>query len=523
MRFNINSYAAVLYVDKKGKDDLTTNDGSKEKPFLTIEFAIQQVDTDNTVIMIGKGVFDIVAAPELSKSGYKLTFHGESLDTIIEIYKSVSRYSFKGEVDLFNFIIRPANSSGTDMVCYSIDNNRVNWYNVIFSSSENGSYPTNKMVAHTGSGMGESNKYYYNCTFYSVSNINDVCGGFGVAHYINCVTNLNSYNSETDDNGKYSHLCDSSISKMTIVDEYKIEDTINNKMYGVYSGDNAWIKNLFLIKENNKFYSIKPEKYTDGKYVELTNDEVQNNFEALAFEIDELVSEITIDSETFKPINKFSKIKLVSNTKFEGLFLKSIKYNKQLIVASNNFSTKIAEHIDYFKAVYEKNTNSSIKLAFSIDNGLTWKGNNFEDLSVEIPLKPYSELSEEERTKWNTAKETIATNGIDIENLESLDFNTLDFEYIRFAYVLSVTNASDVCNTSKLQWQFDAKGSMQLMDSTEVSIEVLSNSIKVTPKTEEELIKVNITNGTCSGLENPSQDEKMTTEEIKAFVAEILS
>ena len=36
-------------------------------------------------------------------------------------------------------------------------------------------------------------------------------------------------------------------------------------------------------------------------------------------------------------------------------------------------------------------------------------------------------------------------------------------------------------------------------------------------------MKVNISNGTCSGLENPSQDEKMTTEEIKAFVTEILS
>ena len=64
---------------------------------------------------------------------------------------------------------------------------------------------------------------------------------------------------------------------------------------------------------------------------------------------------------------------------------------------------------------------------------------------------------------------------------------------------------------------------MHLMDSTEVGVEVLSDSIKITPKVETELMKVNISNGTCSGLENPSQDEKMTTEEIKAFVTEILS
>lgn len=266
--------------------------------------------------------------------------------------------------------------------------------------------------------------------------------------------------------------------------------------------------NRCFIKSNNKYYTIE-----ENNLVEITEEITRDLIENRGVSVNTLAT-----SQSILP-DKFKLIYMNNNT----VDIKGIKSNKELIVASNNFSTKIADSIDYFKAVYEKNTNSSIKITFSIDNGVTWKGNNFEDLSVEIPLKPFSELAEEERTKWNTAKETIFTNGIDIENLESLDFNTLDFEYIRFAYVLSVTSADDTCNTTKLQWQFDAKGSMQLMDSSEVGIEVLSDSIKVTPKTEEELIKVNITNGTCSGLDNPYQDEDLTEQEIKNFVSEILS
>ena len=262
-----------------------------------------------------------------------------------------------------------------------------------------------------------------------------------------------------------------------------------------------------IIKQNNKYYTIK-----NNSLIEIVDNVTQDVIIENSCTLYTVMSNIDLLDDNFQLVSLSENPYMVN----------SIKSASELIVASNNFSSKIAENIDYFKAIYEKDTNSSIKLAFSIDDGLSWKGNNFEDLNIEIPLKLYSELTEEEKTKWNTAKETIATNGIDIENLESLDFNTLDFEYIRFAYVLSVTSADDVCNTTKLQWQFDAKGSMKLMDSTEVSVEVLSNSIKITPKTEEELIKVNITNGNCIGSNSSSEDEEMTEQEIKDFIAEIL-
>lgn len=272
--------------------------------------------------------------------------------------------------------------------------------------------------------------------------------------------------------------------------------------------DKPYGSRYVIIKQNNKYYTIK-----DNSLIEIVDNITQDVFIENSCTLLNVIENIDLLDDNFQLVSLLENPYMVN----------SIKSASELIVASNNFSSKIAEHIDYFKAVYEKNANSYIKVAFSIDNGVTWKGNNFEDLSVEIPLKPYSDLTEEERTKWNTAKETIATGGIPIEDLETLDFNTLDFEYIRFAYVLSITSADDICNTSKLQWQFDAKGSMQLMDSSEIGIEVLSDSIKITPKVETELMKVNISNGTCSGLENPSQDESLTNEEIKTFISGILS
>lgn len=492
MKFDINSYAAVLYVDKTGADDLSSNDGSKEKPFLTIEFARSQA-INNTVIMIGEGEFEVTSLNVLSNN-MDLTYYGCGEDTVLIVSRCGGNFG-TNTTSFYKMVIKPSSTftGDTRFINYSDEQNRVNFYNVAFM--KNGNYPSTCFLCISSAAHIEMNKYFYNCSF-----IGDVQGVIATSfgHFINCATSTSKYfvnGYDTDTTSIAASQLNTSV-KSCEFNGYKLTSH-DNKSYGVYSGDNAWIKRLFIIKENNKYYSIKPNKYVDGQYVELSSEDLQD-FESVGFNLSELTTEITVDEETFKPINKFSKIKLVSNTKFEGLFLKSIKSNKQLIVASNNFSSKVADHIDYFKCIYEKDSNSLIKLAFSIDNGVTWKGNNFENLSIEIPLKPYSDLTEEERTKWNTAKETIATNGIDIENLESIDFNSLDFEYIRFAYVLYVTSADDVCNTTKLQWQFDAKGSMQLMDSSEIDIEVLSDSIKVTPKTEEELIKVNITNGTCS-------------------------
>lgn len=264
--------------------------------------------------------------------------------------------------------------------------------------------------------------------------------------------------------------------------------------------------NGFLIKQDGNYYTILPDTYdTVTKMYKPIISFTKDNFCNYQFNQYDMFKEITIGDETFRPIDKFNKFKLVSDTQFNEISLRAIKSQKELIVASNNFSTKISNRIDYFKTIYEKDANSNIKLAFSIDNGVTWKGNNFENLSIEIPIKPYPELTEEEKTKWDNAKEIISINGISAEDLESLDFNTLECEYIRFAYVLSVTSADDICNTSKLQWQFDAKGSMQLMDSTEIGIEVLSDTIKVTPKVETELIKVNITNGNVINMLNTIQ------------------
>ena len=504
------------YVDQvTGNDD---NDGTKNNPFKTLAklFSI---------------LYNMGERPNekcyvyLSTSWYQLDFSSlvdetDSLNKIKNYFKDLYFIGKGIDTVLCNRSLNPNNNasySGSMCVHFIklkiVDNNPSNSYiflpgfnqyyeNVVFADLKPSSY------GHFCSIEG-CTTYIKNCTVASGCEVDfSITQGGNV--YIE-----DSYGKFTlRDAGIYAsnyHITNSvltteSTNNATNENEYLDEAY---RSYGVYGGNHKWgTLNVLLVENSGKYYTIE-----ENNLVEITEEISHTIIEMKGTDMYKIMECVDLIPDEFK---------LISINDFK-CSINNVQTTSQLIVASNNFSTKIAENIDYFKAVYEKNVNSYIKVAFSIDNGLTWKGNNFEDLSVEIPLKPYSELSEEERTKWNTAKENIAVNGIQIEDLESLNFNTLDFEHIRFAYVLSITNADDICNTTQLQWQFDAKGSMQLMDSTEVGVEVLSDSIRITPKTEEELIKVNITNGTCSGLENPSQDETLTDEEIKTFVSGILS
>lgn len=176
----------------------------------------------------------------------------------------------------------------------------------------------------------------------------------------------------------------------------------------------------------------------------------------------------------------------------------------------------------FFDVTNEVLEGSSIKVVFSIDGGTTWKtyDSSFKDLSINIPLKSHSSLSEDELTQWNNARDIISEQGIDIANLPKIDFNTLEMSKIRFAYVLLISNKSNTCNMSQIKWQFDSKSSMQSVNSDELKLEILPDAVKVITNFETELLKINLTNGSNDGSE--SSDINLNDEEIKTLVSEIL-
>lgn len=524
MSLDLNNYSKVIYVSSNGSDN---NDGSKDSPYLTIDYAKSQVDTDNTLVMIDKGEYEITSLTELSKNGYFITYMGKGKNTIITTNKTGSAYYNK--TFYYNFIVKP-NITGlytgdARFINYTSDTREIRYYNILFTNSDDNAYPTQAFLIHNSSAWIEANKYYHNCSFIDKTG-KLIVNTIGYGHFINCATNNTKYlNSNLDNNSTYANNSNlsTSIKGVSFDDNYNITDKDNNLIYGVYSGDNAWKDIKVLIKENNKFYSIKEEYYNSDTQLFnelIITDEIKNNWDEYAFSISSLFEPITINGETFTPINKFNKFQLIIKDKTTAKIL-GRKSDKQLVVASNSFSTKIAENIDYFKATFNVDNNSYIKMAMSVDEGQTWKttsdnGTTWTDLTCVIPLKEYSDLTADELIEWNNALTEIDTNGFNIANIENIDFNTIKDKTIMFAYVLYQDTYDSICDNLSLDWQFDAKGKMQKMKDSEVEVSLLEDKVIITPTIDNDMIKVNILNGVPEGTGSGDIDiDEATSEDIQ--------
>lgn len=247
--------------------------------------------------------------------------------------------------------------------------------------------------------------------------------------------------------------------------------------------------NKHLIKSNGNFYTIE-----ENNLVEITEEITSDLIKERGISVNILTANQSLLPDKFKLVSR----------KDNTFNINAIKSQKELIVASDSFNTTVQSNIDFFDVIRITDTGTSIKVAFSIDNGATWKtyDTQFKDLSITIPNKPYEELTQEELVQWNNARDIISEQGIDTSNLSNIDFNTLNMEKIRFAYVLSINSKDDKCCTSQLKWQFDSKGTMKSMTSDELEIELLQDSIKVTPKISSDMIKINFSNGSTIDMTN---------------------
>ena len=296
-----------------------------------------------------------------------------------------------------------------------------------------------------------------------------------------------------------------------------------------YSYDEGYVPQMFILKSNGKYYSVNKDCYntTTKQYNEITNLD-QETFLEYGFFDNDLFTEITIDGETFKPIDKFTSFSLVLNKNVESINMVGLKTNTELVITNNDSIISSHSNINSIINQSEMSNNGQIKMVFSIDEGNTWKshdGIDFVNLSIIIPNKPYNEFTEDELIQWNNARDEIFTNGIDANLLNTLDFNVLDFNKIRFAYVLHTENITDTATNQKVILNFDSENSMILMKDNEIDIEVFSNRIRVVPKINSELIKLNIaTNGIIlsDGSGSVNNIELGTTNDINLFINSLI-
>lgn len=279
------------------------------------------------------------------------------------------------------------------------------------------------------------------------------------------------------------------VTTLQLDENYKITNTSVSKTVGVYAGIYAWT--LVLLKIDGSYYCIKSTYYD-------TVTHSYNPIPALSFDdgfnIENLFTTITIGTDTFKPIDKFNNFQIVINIADVSAVIKGIKSTKELIVANEDIAISIANNIDFFNLSSIVSANGIIKLALSTDRGLTWKSHNgtgFIELTSSVELKPVQDMTVEELVKWDALKEDIYLNGITPALFNSINFNLLNSDTIRFAYVIERPKYSDVAETTELKWQFDAKGSFQKMKDAEYDVYLYEKEIKVISNINASIIKIN--------------------------------
>lgn len=274
----------------------------------------------------------------------------------------------------------------------------------------------------------------------------------------------------------------------------------------VLHNDTVIIENVleadkFLIKSEGSYYSILPEQYdtTNKKFKELTITNLSEDVKIYGFGVSKLTTDMTADTETFKPISKFTSISLIAN-KEKNVEVTAVKNDKEMIISNQNLSTITASVVKNFILEVDKVSNGNIKFVVSDDNGINWKtwnGTSWQVLTNKCPstdeniVKQYSQLSDSEKNKWYSLRDEIWTNGIETTTT-NVDYTLLN-KNVRFAFVLYRPSYSDNVTLKNISMLYDKIGNWHKLSEADVDVAINTNSCSVTAKLENLTnVKVNI-------------------------------
>lgn len=470
-------YTEIKYVDAiYGSDEF--GDGSMYTPYQTIQFCVSKLITANPLVYIANGNYRLDNFFELQKKNMIITYIGSGVNTILNVFRNVRHDSSISSIILYSCVITPSEDSTMSVLVaqgkyVGVGKTNDIFYNVVFL--KRGTYPSTFFSAEENSGVISMNYAFYNCSFIGSPyrykfqmTFNDCATTHSLPSIMlsNCIFNEDFF--ITDDTGA------------------AIE---TNNTYGVYSGEYAWT--AFLLRQNGKYYSIYNSLYNSEKseYEPLINPDFKYKFNA-----SRLFNEITINEETFKPIDKFDNFSIVLPVvrANNAVKLNGIKSNKELIVQTFDINTTLVKNIINLILNVPK---GDVKLVFSKDMGESWLtiiDNEIVITDCIIPRKRYEDFTNDDLVRFNSARETISEIGFSQEVLSSFNFNKTDIERLRFAYVLSTDDYISNPLIEDLTINYDEKGYLQEMKDTECDIEIFEHTVKVTSKIDNPRIETNI-------------------------------
>ena len=503
-------FGKIIYVETYGDDN---NDGSLGSPVRTIDRA-KQLIKHGYCMKLGEGEFNIFDVTSFA-TPFEYSVIGEAEKTVVRINVGASKTpSIKSNVKttLMRFAIQPSdefvNSSEIRTYFYVHGGARLNFdfYNILFKLNTTGSgiTPTLGDIFFSNSGYNDNHDcFLINCTMENTSTTSHMYATTVPCFYNMAVTHAKyniSYISvdksyvagiEIDEQGniindvKWRNCGTSNFTKFNNNNPDGTQPHL-----GVYGGLYAWgnWKQYCVIGKDDEFSTI-----VDGVLTPIP-DYTPDKFEDNKTTID-AVNGIINDLDNGYQIILKDK---------EDLYIKGIKQTSGLVAGKNDILTTMQRNIDYFKAICNTDDDSFIKIVFTMDSGNTWytyNNGNFEEIDINLPLKPHAQLTDNEKQNLADTTKAILDKGIAYSELENLDFNGFNMKRIRFAYALSIVDKDSTCINRELQWRFDSSGNMIKMANSEYSIDLYGHKVDFKTKITNDLIKVNI-------LSNTDGDEK---------------
>lgn len=499
-----------FYIDSIKGNDNHIDRGTMKFPYATITKCLtEHTISEDTELIISDGEYEIntLIVTNLNENT-TLRLIGNGKSTTISIIANICNLGKKTSMIEFcrlsftNKKLPDTESSSYFQFYQIIPHVKLCFYNVYFadmkypSSNTNTSYATffNKNnELHFKNCFIPRNAYNFSTTYaYAI---------FGIGAYMYPFTVENSYGDIAINKAKDADfaLINTYNGEVNADDDYRIKDDIHNLLeMGLYYGEYAWDFFNFILSMDGQYYGIKKELYNSDlkMFTPITESDILNNgFETYSISnMKELFKEITIEEETFKPIDKFDNFKFITDT---GNIIKinAIKSTNELIVASGDIKISIADNIEYIKLLGNISENSDIRIVFSTDKGETWytyDGENIINTDCTIPMKMYSDMSDEEKVKYKVSKDIIADIGMTIEQFNSFNFNMIESYGIRFAYVITRPLYNDKSEVKELSWMFDAKGCMKELKDNEYDLDVYDHRVQLKSNVDNDLLKISI-------------------------------
>lgn len=217
-----------------------------------------------------------------------------------------------------------------------------------------------------------------------------------------------------------------------------------------------------ILVTRNNFNNVEISDFIEDKFVEFDGTshlktEYLYNYNIILDNNIYIESELEINLDDFKAVTSFSNF---TDGVIEKMKIDAIPYDR-LLVANGDINLSNVEHIDYFKLTA---IGKNIRIVCSVDSGVTWK--TFKvDKWVDI----------------NFNIEDVRTNGMSIELFNSINdvfWNELiTTKKVRFAYLFSMNNITDVETLDKLELQYDGKGRWIQSREDKYDVVYTSNSI----------------------------------------------